>query len=313
MIYAPFPRPLVYILYSSGLESSTKHGLVPSTCTPSQTRPSALEPFLLHSLRAHARSTLSFVAGAHTIASIPPPSPLDPTRQRFSPGSSTASWKADQLGLLDAAYEAFTSNHITRRGSKTQGAGMLSLWSKSLKKPAYLVQKGTEEDEASELMEELRRRIRAGTLEGHLPVCWGVLCGVLGLSKGEDFGTISPSFSFPCVRKHRSYSMLRSPLFVNHLPLSSPFFFLSLSLFSLYVILFSFSFSFWLFSFSSSSSFQNERSTCTCSCTLELSFPPLSDSTKSVLTTPKVFSSIPLLPSSTPNSKSMPKRRTKAT
>jgi urease accessory protein len=61
---------------------------------------------------------------------------------------------------------------------------MLSLWSKSLKKPVYLVKGDRREEEADGLMEELRGRIRDGMLEGHQPISWGVLCGVLGLSKG---------------------------------------------------------------------------------------------------------------------------------
>lgn len=119
------------------------------------------------SLRQHARSTLSFVARAYSLA-------VDP-----APGS------LERIGELDALYEAMTSNHVTRRGSKIQGIGMLTIWQKALKRPAWLPgEESVLERERGALMDALRLEVRHGKVVGHMPVAWGVLCACLGISLG---------------------------------------------------------------------------------------------------------------------------------
>ncbi|KAL7410989.1 hypothetical protein BDY24DRAFT_152376 [Mrakia frigida] len=162
--------------FSAGLESTTKHGFLPKQTSP--LAPSALEPFLVASLRAHARSTLAFVASAHSISSSFVSSPSSPS----SPSSSST---LSDLVDLDELYESMTSNHVTRRGSKTQGTGMLTLWQRGMRSPAYLQlegEAGEMEKRKEAIMDGLRAFTRDGTMVGHMPVCWGVLCGVLSLS-----------------------------------------------------------------------------------------------------------------------------------
>jgi urease accessory protein len=163
---------------SAGLESTTKHGFLPKTTSPHA--PSPLTPFLVTSLRAHARSTLAFVAAAHHLSS----SYIHQT------SSTSADAVLAELADLDSLYEAMTSNHVTRRGSKTQGIGMLTLWQKAFRAPPYAVMEREDEREREarkeEVMDGLRALTRDGRMVGHMPVCWGVLCGVLGLSLGES-------------------------------------------------------------------------------------------------------------------------------
>jgi urease accessory protein len=155
----------LHLLHSAGLESSTKHGFLPANTSPAG--PSPVIPFMDASLRQHARSTLSFVARAYGLAA-------DPT------SSSLA-----QIGELDALYEAMTSNHVTRRGSKIQGVGMLTIWQKALKRPAWLAgEESALERERGALMDALRLEVRLGKVVGHMPVAWGVLCACLGISLG---------------------------------------------------------------------------------------------------------------------------------
>lgn len=133
--------------------------------------PSPLMPFLESSLRQHARSTLAFVARAYALAAAPAPTAL----------ASIAS--------LDALYEGMTSNHITRRGSKIQGVGMLTIWQKALKRPSWLAGAADETDaerERAALMDALRQEVRVGRIVGHMPVSWGVLCACLGISLGAS-------------------------------------------------------------------------------------------------------------------------------
>jgi len=71
---------------------------------------------------------------------------------------------------------------------------MITLWMKAFRSPSYLSLEGEEgamEKRKELVMDGLRAYTRDGTMVGHMPICWGVLCGVLGLSLGE----LVPSFS----------------------------------------------------------------------------------------------------------------------
>lgn len=121
------------------------------------------------SLRQHARSTLSFVARAYDLAADPKPDSLK------------------EIGELDALYESMTTNHVTRRGSKIQGVGMLTIWQKAFKRPAWLAgEESALEGERGALMDALRLEVRLGKIVGHMPVAWGVLCACLGISFGAS-------------------------------------------------------------------------------------------------------------------------------
>lgn len=171
LLLADSNLPLGGFHFSAGLESSTKHGFVP--LNTSAAGPSPLLPFLAASLRQHARSTLSFVSEAYALAANPNEDALD------------------KLKKLDGLYESMTSNHITRRGSKIQGVGMLTIWQKALKRPAWLSSASEEEVARGQLVDALRQEVRDDRVVGHMPVCWGVLCGALGISHGQ-FSQNSP-------------------------------------------------------------------------------------------------------------------------
>ncbi|CDZ98690.1 Urease accessory protein UreF [Phaffia rhodozyma] len=64
---------------------------------------------------------------------------------------------------------------------------MLTIWQKAFRQPAYLpldelADRGWKECAVRRLMDRLKKEIREGRMMGHLPVCWGVLCAVLGLT-----------------------------------------------------------------------------------------------------------------------------------
>lgn len=174
--------PLGGFHFSAGLESTTKHGFLPKQTVSSV--PTPLEPFIRSSLQAHARSTLEFVAASHKLTAkhlLQPPSLSETVRGLIE---------------LDELYESMTSNHVTRRGSRTQGVGMLTIWQKAFRPPAFLPDR-TEIESVGELMGRLKAAIREGGMMGHMPVCWGVLCASLGLT----LGTCSFTLSAQCLAK----------------------------------------------------------------------------------------------------------------
>ena len=100
---------------------------------------------------------------------------------------------------LDALCDASTLNHIVRRTSCTQGATLLTLYTRGFTHPAPLppdddegdnAENATEnaENGASAIVAALKLCVRRGEPDprvGRLPICWGVLTGALGMTIGD--------------------------------------------------------------------------------------------------------------------------------
>ena len=164
---------------SAGLESTAAHALFRVPGPPG----SDILAFLRSSVDTYARSALPFARDAHRVVAAyasdeAPYSGLDATLAA--------------LTRLDALYDASTLNHVARRASCAQGAALLTLYTKGFTYPPLLLPTdATAADErAGALVAALKLRVRRGDSEpdapaGHLPVCWGVLTGALGLTVGE--------------------------------------------------------------------------------------------------------------------------------
>ncbi|KAI0290387.1 hypothetical protein B0F90DRAFT_1786741 [Multifurca ochricompacta] len=145
---------------SAGLESTAAHALfhVPATPPGSDTL-----AFLRNSVDTYARSTLPFARDAHRVTTA------------YASGEMTELDEALQaLSRLDALYNASTLNHGFTRPPFLM-----------LKTPTtYLPLLDERENRAGALMAALKLRVRRGDSDapGHLPICWGVLAGVLGLT-----------------------------------------------------------------------------------------------------------------------------------
>jgi len=175
---------------SAGLESTTAHALFRlPTGSPAG---SDILSFLRSSVDTYARSALPFARDAHRIAAA------------YASGKMAGLDVAlATLARLDALYDASTLNHVTRRASCAQGAALLTLYTKGFTRPPVLTamsdsmagmtttmsngdddDKSEYESRAGALVAALKVRVRRGDADapGHLPVCWGVLAGVLGLT-----------------------------------------------------------------------------------------------------------------------------------
>ena len=164
---------------SAGLESTAAHALFHLPGPPG----SDILAFLRSSVDTYARSALPFARDAHRIiaayASCETPNPeLDAALMA--------------LTSLDALYDASTLNHVARRASCAQGAALLTLYTRGFTRPSVLPtmvgSTDNYDERAAALVSALKLRVRRGEPDapvGHLPVCWGVLTGALGLTVGE--------------------------------------------------------------------------------------------------------------------------------
>ena len=169
--------PTSSFVASAGLESTTAHALfhVPGP-------PRSILACLRSSLDSYAHSALIFARDVyHVVASYT-------NGQTPEPELDTA---LSALGRLDALYDASTLNHVARRASCAQGAALLTLYTRGFTRPALLPpddDNNNAENRASALVTALKLRVRRGEPDapvGHLPICWGVLTGALGLTIGK--------------------------------------------------------------------------------------------------------------------------------
>jgi urease accessory protein len=183
---------------SSGLESTATHALfhaAPPTGSAGADSSNILA-FLRNSVDTYARSALPFARDAHRVSAA------YAKREITELDAALAA-----LARIDALYDASTLNRVARRASCAQGIALLTLYSKGFAPSPFLFTSMTgittsKDDHASALDErESDRESRAGALiaalklrvrqgqsddaPGHLPVCWGVLAGALGLDVGE--------------------------------------------------------------------------------------------------------------------------------
>ncbi|EIM87916.1 uncharacterized protein STEHIDRAFT_54777 [Stereum hirsutum FP-91666 SS1] len=186
---------------SSGLESLFAHALAtphPPTNGPGMTKAHsdpllAITSSIRDSLSSYARSAIPFVRDTHRVVE-------DYAATISSDDSDALDRALEGLLELDALYECSTLNHVARRASSTQGVALLTLYSKGFAVPSFLSSSssssapqetnadadadGTKRREArmARLVDRLKFLVRRGDTPGHLPVCWGVLAGALGLS-----------------------------------------------------------------------------------------------------------------------------------
>ncbi|KAH8984259.1 hypothetical protein EDB92DRAFT_1499055 [Lactarius akahatsu] len=160
---------------SAGLESTAAHALFHVPGPPG----SDILAFLRSSVDTYARSALPFTRDAHHVVAA------------YASGETLELDAAlAALTRLDTLYDASTLNHVARRASCAQGAALLTLYTRGFTRPSVLLADAADYDEerekrAAALVSALKLRVRRGEPDapaGHLPVCWGVLTGALGLT-----------------------------------------------------------------------------------------------------------------------------------
>jgi urease accessory protein len=150
---------------SSGLESYVKHGF-------GQGDNDTIVNFTRDSLTNYARSALPFVSDAYEVV-----------KDIDGQGGDDI---LEKIKALDAYYDVMTLNHVTKRASKSQGVALLNLYSKGFSRPPSLssVNQQTRETRFSALIDQFKFLVRREDTPGHLPICWGVLTAILGLTLG---------------------------------------------------------------------------------------------------------------------------------
>ena len=185
---------------SAGLESTATHALfhapppTTSAATASGTQTgtgtgsssSDILAFLRSSVDTYAHSALPFSRDAHLVSTAYANKEIAELDVALA-----------ALARIDALYDASTLNHVARRASCAQGIALLTLYARGFARPPVLLtgtttpideQELDRESRAGALVAALKLRVRRGESDdapGHLPVCWGVLAGALGLSVGE--------------------------------------------------------------------------------------------------------------------------------
>ena len=162
---------------SAGLESFVTHGFFGgSTDNLNNT-----VNFIRDNVATYARSALPFVADAHSVM-----------------GSAASGCADDFTGLLDRTYEeikalddlyeAMTLNHAAKRASKSQGVALLTLYTRGFSPPpSSPVGKMTTRDMfVGKLVDQYKLKIRREEVQGHLPICWGILTAALNISPGKS-------------------------------------------------------------------------------------------------------------------------------
>ena len=161
---------------SSGLESFLQHGFLPSTATAGPSSFTLLS-FMRESLVSYAHLNLHFFRAAHKA--------VWDLRAASEPGHSQIDQATAEIIRIDNELEQMLLNHVTRRASKAQGIALLTLYSRAFATQA--VPAGSDNDRLTELMDALKlaTRSKKSSMQGHLPICFAVLCAALGLSLGE--------------------------------------------------------------------------------------------------------------------------------
>ncbi|KII95034.1 hypothetical protein PLICRDRAFT_48005 [Plicaturopsis crispa FD-325 SS-3] len=146
---------------SNGLESYVKHGFTAA-------QQDFTTSFVRDSLATYARSALPFASDAHLAV------------ERLEEAGPEAT--LSDLKALDELYETMTLNHVAKRASKSQGVALLNLFSKGFSRPPAMKTGQGKDAEIGGLVDRLKLMVRKEETHGHLPLCWGVLTGALGLS-----------------------------------------------------------------------------------------------------------------------------------
>ena len=201
---------------SAGLESTATHALF-HAARPTGTDGSNILAFIHNSVDTYSRSALPFARDAHRISAA------YAKREIAELDVALAT-----IARVDALYDASTLNHVARRASCAQGIALLTLYSKGFTRPPFLSptpmtgrktssddraslfdeQERDRESRAGALVAALKLRVRQGESDdalGHLPVCWGVLAGALGLDVGELEKVLIPQLNpLPAIQDRKS-------------------------------------------------------------------------------------------------------------
>jgi len=197
LILSDSSLPTGSFVASAGLESTATHALFHAAQPTggAGTDSSNILAFLRNSVDTYAHSALPFARDAHRISAA------YAKREIAELDVALAT-----LARIDALYDASALNHVARRASCAQGIALLTLYSKGFTRTPFVFTSTTgvttsddhvslldererdRESRASALVAALKLRVRQGesdNVPGHLPVCWGVLVGALGLDVGE--------------------------------------------------------------------------------------------------------------------------------
>jgi len=134
--------------------------------------------FIRDSVATYARSALPFVADVHHVV----------TKGVVGRGTDDLVAHLDrvygEIKALDDLYETMTLNRVAKRASKSQGVALLTLYTKGFSSPTSLPIKHTTARDAfvGKLVDRYKLKIRGEEVQGHLPVCWGILTAALNVS-----------------------------------------------------------------------------------------------------------------------------------
>lgn len=178
LLLADSNLPTGSFVASAGFESYGTHGFLSQSSASSGVQGRAAVAgtvaFIQDSLHTYARSALPFVSDAHNV--------VDAFKNLKGKPKMDHDATVNKLLELDELYETMTLNHVAKRASKTQGVALLTLYAKGFACPSGL----SDEDHLSKslaiLIDRLKLMVRREETHGHLPVCWGVLTGALGIS-----------------------------------------------------------------------------------------------------------------------------------
>lgn len=99
---------------------------------------------------------------------------------------------------IDGELEIMLLNHVMRRASKAQGIALLTLYTRafaasSVSNPILEDSKGANTQAIDDLLNLLKVATRRpARMQGHLPICFAVITGALGMSlsvSGGNFAT----------------------------------------------------------------------------------------------------------------------------
>ncbi|SCV72567.1 BQ2448_4104 [Microbotryum intermedium] len=159
---------------SSGLESYLQHGH-----STSINKSETIITFLQHSLHSCTRLNLPFVTRSFLVVS----------QLRNPPAAPNVRKVVEGLRWLDQDFEAMTLNHVVRRASKAQGIALLTLYERAFAASPPPITTGVLEDPTNtveatmkKLVDELKVGTKSGQMQGHFPICFGVLTAALGIS-----------------------------------------------------------------------------------------------------------------------------------
>ncbi|KAG1806547.1 uncharacterized protein HD556DRAFT_1225430 [Suillus plorans] len=178
LLLADSNLPTGSFVASSGFESYETHGFLslPSTSNAGKGRAATAGTvaFIQDSLHTYARSALPFASDAHRA--------VDAFKNLKGEPDIGHDATIKKLLELDELYDTMTLNHVAKRASKAQGVALLTLYTKGFARPSG----PSDEDHLSKsltvLIDRLKLMVRGEETHGHLPMCWGVLTSVLGIS-----------------------------------------------------------------------------------------------------------------------------------